>query len=336
MKTPAVFFVLLLCASVSPREAGAADAVVAADGSGQYKSVLDAIAAAPPTASAQKPWEIFVKAGTYAEVIYVQREKRFVRLVGENAATTKITASLAAKTLGADGKPLGTFRTATFHLDADDFTVENLTIENAAGAVGQALAIRVDGDRVVFRGCRFLGWQDTVLVNRGRQYFVDCHIVGATDFIFGGATAFFENCEIHCAGNGYVTAASTPLEQPYGFVFKRCRINGVSPEVKTYLGRPWRDHAAVTFVDTEMADVVRPVGWHNWSRPEREKTARYAEYGNTGPGAKREERVSWMRTLTAAEAEKLTPQEVLRGADGWNPKEPATAGAPHSASSPSP
>ncbi|HEX2854075.1 MAG TPA: pectinesterase family protein [Opitutaceae bacterium] len=321
MKIPGFFFAALMLISVSASAAGTPrppDATVAADGSGQFKTVLDAIVAAP-TASADRPWVIFVKAGTYAEVIYVQREKRFVRLVGENAVTTRITASLSAKMPGADGKPLGTFRTATLHLDADDFTVENLTIENAAGAVGQALALRVDGDRVVFRGCRFLGWQDTILANRGRQYFVNCHIAGATDFIFGGATAFFEACEIHCAGSGYITAASTPREQPYGFVFKRCRITAATPGVKTYLGRPWRDHAAVAFVETEMSDAVRPVGWQNWSRPEREKTARYSEFGNTGPGAAREERVGWMRPLSADEAKALTTREVLRGADDWNP-----------------
>lgn len=328
MRIPGFFLAALTLVSATPGTVHAADAIVAADGSGQYRNVLDAIAAAPPTASAGRPWEILVKAGTYAEVIYVQREKRHVRLVGENAATTKITASLSAKMLGADGKPLGTFRTATMHLDADDFTVENLTIENAAGAVGQALALRVDGDRVVFRGCRFLGWQDTILLNRGRQYFVDCHIAGATDFIFGGATGFFEACEIHCAGNGYITAASTPAEQPHGFVFKRCRITAPTPEVKTYLGRPWRDHAAVAFVETEMSDVVRPVGWHNWNQPAREKTARYSEFGSTGPGAKQEERVGWMRPLSAVEAEALTAREVLRGTDGWNPAASAPKTSP--------
>ena len=222
--------------------------------------------------------------------------------------------------LGPDGKIIGTFRTASTFIDADDFTAENLTFENSAGPVGQALAIRIEGDRVAFRNCRFLGWQDTILANRGRHYFEDCYIAGHVDFIFGGATAFFERCHIHCLRNGYITAASTPTEQPFGFVFSHCKITGEGPDVKTYLGRPWRAFASVIFLNTEMSDVVRPVGWHNWDKPDREKTSRYAEFKSTGPGAQKEARVSWSRQLSAAEARGITAEKVLRGADGWNPK----------------
>ena len=123
-----------------------------------------------------------------------------------------------------DGKPIGTFRTPSTTIDADDFTAENLTFENSAGPVGQALALRVDGDRAVFRNCRFLGHQDTILLNRGRQLFDRCYIEGTTDFIFGGATAWFEDCDIHCLKSSYITAAATPDFQPFGFVFHNCRI----------------------------------------------------------------------------------------------------------------
>ncbi len=172
------------------------------------------------------------------------------------------------------------------YVDADDFSAENLTIQNDAGPVGQALAIRVDGDRVVFRNCRFLGWQDTMLLDRGRQYIEDSFIAGHVDFIFGGATAFFERAHVHAWRDGYLTAASTPAEQPFGFVFANGQITGDSPNVKTYLGRPWRDFAQVTFLNTRMTDVIRPAGWHNWDRPERERTARFSEFGSTGPGAR--------------------------------------------------
>jgi len=117
-------------------------------------------------------------------MIYIQHEKRFVHLIGENAEKTVLTYDLNANLIGKDGKPIGTFRTPSTVVDADDFTAENLTFENSAGPVGQALAIRVDGDRVVFRNCRFLGWQDTILLNHGRQYFEDCYITGHVDFIF--------------------------------------------------------------------------------------------------------------------------------------------------------
>ena len=292
---------------------------VAADGSAKYRTVQEAVMAVP-AGTADSPVVIRIKPGTYRELVYVQREKRFFRLVGEDASKTVITFDLNANLKGLDGKPIGTFRTPTVQIDADDFEAENITFENSAGPVGQALAIRVDGDRAVFRNCRFLGWQDTMLLNRGRQFFEGCYIEGHVDFIFGAATAFFERCHIHALKDGYLTAASTPSDQPFGFVFSHCRVTSASPEVRTYLGRPWRAYSAVTFVDTEMSEVVRPEGWHNWNFPEREKTVRYAEYGSKGRGANSPARVVWARKLTKAEAKAITPQRVLSGVDGWNPK----------------
>jgi pectinesterase len=297
----------------------APDAVVAADGSGQYRSVQDAINAAPQLTSPAAPhWEIFVKAGTYHELVYVQREKRFISLVGEDAGKTVVAYDRFANQPGPDGKAIGTFHTPTVQIDADDFTVENLTLANTAGPVGQALALRVDGDRDVFRHCRLLGWQDTLLVNRGRHYFADCYIEGHVDFIFGGATDFFERCRIHCLRDGYITAASTPDSQPYGFVFADCQITG-APGVQTYLGRPWRDFAATVFLRTEMPDVVRPAGWNNWNKPQAEKTARYLEFASFGPGAKPTARVGWVKPAGSGAAASFTPAIVLAGVDGWNP-----------------
>lgn len=266
--------------------------------------------------SAARPWVIHVKPGIYKELIYVQQERRFIHLEGENAATTIITFNLHANLIGFDGKPIGTFRTPTAQIDGDGFAAENITFENSAGPVGQALALRVDGDRVGFKNCRFLGWQDTIFLNRGRQYFENCYIAGHVDFIFGAATAFFERCHIHVLKDGYITAASTPENQPYGFIFANCKITG-EPGVKTYLGRPWRGFAQTVFLNTEMSDVVRPAGWHNWTGPEREKTARYSEAGSTGAGANDAARVTWVRKLTAAEAQAITPGNVL---GDWNPK----------------
>ncbi len=311
---------LLISLTFCVGEVSAADATVAPNGDGQFKSVQDAINAAPQTTSRTRPWVIHIKPGVYKELIYVQREKRFITLVGDDAAKTILTYNLNANMLGPDGKIIGTFRTASTMIDADDFTAENLTFENSAGPVGQALAIRIEGDRVAFRNCRFLGWQDTILANRGRHYFQDCYIAGHVDFIFGGATAFFERCHIHCLRNGYITAASTPIEQPFGFVFSHCKITGETAEVKTYLGRPWRDFASVVYLNTEMSDVVRPVGWHNWDKPAREKTSRYAEYRSAGPGARKDARVSWARQLSATEARGITAEKVLGGADRWNPQ----------------
>jgi pectinesterase len=316
-------------ASPSPVVPPGFSATVAADGSGQFKSVQDAVNAAPQTTSASSPWIIRVAAGTYRERVYVQREKHFVRLVGEDPLRTTIAFDLFASMPGPDGKPVGTFHTPTVWIDADDFAVENLTIANTAGKKGQALALRVDGDRVTFRNCRFLGWQDTILVNRGRQYFARCAISGAVDFIFGGATAYFEDCEIRCLGDGYITAASTPAGQPYGFVFSNCRILGDLPSVSTYLGRPWRPFASTTFIATQMTDVIRPAGWHNWNKPDAEKTSRYAEYASSGTGAVLTSRVPWATTSAGPAPLGFTSANVLGGSDHWDP-----AAAPHASPNP--
>jgi len=290
---------------------------VALDGSGNFKTVQEAIMSVP-VGSPVKPVVIHIKPGIYKELIYIQHEKRFFRLVGEDADKTILTYDLQANMIGADKKPIGTFRTPSAVIDADDVSFENLTFENSAGPVGQALAIRVDGDRIAFRRCRFLGWQDTIFLNRGRQYFEDCYIAGHVDFIFGAATAWFERCRIHCLKNGYITAASTYDYQPFGFVFSHCKIDGEA-EVKTYLGRPWRDYSNVIYLDTEMSEVVRPEGWQNWNLPDREKTARYSEYNSSGPGANAKARVPWSHQLTGAQAKAITIKTVLSGADGWRP-----------------
>jgi pectinesterase len=320
---PIVFGLAVLSAAGSARAAvdapGAANASVAADGSGGYSTLQAAIAAAP-TATREKPWVIRVKAGTYRELVYVQREKRFLSIVGEDRERTIVTYDLHAAMTGKDGLPIGTFRTPTAVIDADDFTAENVTFENTAGPGAQALAIRVDGDRVAFRNCAFRGWQDTVFLNRGRHYFSDCFISGHVDFIFGGATAFFERCRILARGDGYVTAASTPEEQPHGFVFSGGTIDGETPSVRTYLGRPWRAFGSVAFLHTAMSEAVRPAGWHNWDQPSREKTVRYAEHGSHGPGAAGDARVAWARRLSSEEARGLTARSVLAGADGWSPE----------------
>lgn len=293
---------------------------VAADGSARFKSVQEAIMAVP-SGSRDNPVIIHVAPGTYHELIYVQREKRYFTLEGENATNTILSFNLYAGMTNAEGRPIGTFKTPSTTIDADDFSAKNLTFENAAGPVGQALAIRVDGDRARFDHCRFLGWQDTILLNRGRQYFDDCYICGHVDFIFGAATAWFEKCEIHALRNGYLTAASTPADTPFGFVFSHCRITG-EPGVRTFLGRPWRTYASTIYLNCQMSEVVRPEGWNDWKKPEAHTTARYAEFNSTGEGAKPADRPDWTRQLTEAEAKEITVEKVLGGADGWNPALP--------------
>lgn len=294
------------------------NAIVAADGTGDYTTIQAAIDAVPQNTRATARWVIAVRPGTYRERVYIQREKRFVHLVGDDPIRVVITYNLSAQQTGPDGLPIGTFRTPTVTVDADDFAAQNVTFENSAGPVGQALAIRVDGDRAVFRNCRFLGWQDTIFLNRGRQYFEDSLITGHIDFVFGGATAYFERTHVHVWRSGYITAASTPSESRVGFVFANGTITG-EPGATTYLGRPWRDFGQVTFLNTLMSQAVARAGWHNWERPEREKTARFSEFGSRGPGARENERVPWAKRLTPVEARALSATTVLGGSDGWNP-----------------
>jgi pectinesterase len=303
------------------------NAVVAPDGSGDFTTIQAAIDAVPQNTRADRRWVILLRPGTYRERVYIQREKRFLSLVGVDPARVVITYDLDATKPGPDGKPIGTFRTATVDVDADDFTAENVTFENAAGPVGQAVALRLDGDRSTFRNCRVLGWQDSLLLNRGRHYFERSLIAGHVDFVFGGATAYFDRCRLHCWRSGYITAASTPKEVPYGFVFANARITG-APGVATYLGRPWRDFASVIWIDTDMSEVVRREGWHNWDRPERERTARFREFGSRGPGASPSARAPWTRLLSRAEASAASVTRVLAGSDGWDPRKAPSHASP--------
>ncbi len=293
---------------------------VAADGSAQFTSVQSAIMSVP-MGTRENPVVIHIAPGTYQELIYIQREKRFFKLVGQNPTNTVLSFNLYAGITNSEGKPIGTFKTPSTTIDADDFTAANITFENSAGPVGQALAIRVDGDRAAFRNCRFLGWQDTILINRGRQYFEDCYLEGHVDFIFGAATAWFEKCHIHCLRDGYLTAASTPVDVPFGYVFNRCQITG-EPGVKSFLGRPWRIYASTIFLNCDMSAVIKPEGWNDWKKPEAHPTARYAEFNSTGAGASPTSRPDWTKQLSADDAKKITVEKVLGGNDGWNPTIP--------------
>ncbi len=295
------------------------DFVVAKDGSGNFSTIQEAVTACRDYA--ERDYAIFVKNGVYEEKLVIPSWKRRITIVGENVDSTIVTFGDYAAKLDSAGKPLGTFRTHTCLISGSDITIENITFINSAGQVGQAVAVHVDGDRCMFRRCRLLGNQDTLFDagEHARQYFVECYIEGTTDFIFGPSTAVFDRCVIRSKKDSYVTAASTPEKQKYGFVFLNCRLICDTGITKVYLGRPWRLHAYTAFVRCELGRHILPGGWHNWNKPEAEHTARYCEYENFGPGASPASRVSWSRQLTREEAEGLTAREVLAGCDGWNP-----------------
>ncbi|MEF3304450.1 pectinesterase family protein [Paenibacillus sp. GYB003] len=293
--------------------------VVARDGSGQFTTVQEAVDRLPDYS--ETPVTISIKNGVYREKLVVPQSKTNVRFVGESRDGTVLVNSDNAHTPGDDGQPLGTFRSASVFVYGDRFAAERLTIQNDSGqGTGQAVAAFVQSDKAVFRDVTFLGYQDTLYTAEGRQYYENCRIEGDVDFIFGAATAVFDRCVIHSKRSGsYLTAASTPPERRFGYVFLDCRITG-DPGVKdVYLGRPWRPHASVAFIRTWMDGLVIPAGWHNWRDPEREKTARYAEYDSRGPGAAPQARVGWSRQLSEREAAEYDAGAVLGGDDGWRP-----------------
>jgi len=214
---------------------------------------------------------------------------------------------------------LGTFRSFTVRVDANDITFKNLTIENNAARLGQAVALHTQGDRLQFVNCRFLGNQDTIYTGmpRTRLLFDGCYIEGTTDFIFGPSTAWFENCTIYCKINSYITAASTPQDVAYGYVFNNCTITAAPEATKVYLGRPWRDYGYTLFMNCQLPKSIRPEGWHHWQK-EREQTARYLEYNNRGEGAATGQRVAWSRQLTKKEAQQITRERVFNLSSNWS------------------
>jgi pectinesterase len=282
---------------------------VSQDGSGDYTSVQSAIDACKSFPDQRVT--IFVKNGTYNEKVVVPACNTRLSIIGENAEKTIITFGDYFSKINRGRN--STFYTYTLLVIADDFYAENITIENSAGSVGQAIALYVAGDRCVFRNCRILGNQDTLFTDglNSRQFFDNCYIEGTTDFIFGGATVLFSKCTIQSKSNSYVTAASTPQGKLYGYVFLDCRLTAADGVQKVYLGRPWRDYARVVFIKCELGVQIQPAGWSNWQGTARDKTAHFAEYGNTGPGSDISQRISWSHQLSKKEAQQYSIKNIL-------------------------
>lgn len=301
--------------AAEPTPQGEKTITVAADGSGDFRRIQDAIAAVPDNNADRTT--IRIKPGVYYGQFYLPRSKQNVTLLGEDRDTTILSYGLNVYDPIPTGVSKGTNGCGLVPRGSG-FVARNLTIRNTSGDHGQAMAVRNEADRSVFDNCRLEGWQDTLLTHSGRQYYKDCYIEGRVDFIYGGAAAVFENCEIRSKSGGYVTAASTPETQPYGYVFLHCRLTSTD-NVPTYLGRPWRPFAYVAYINCEMGSHIRPEGWHNWGKPDNEKTARYFEFNSTGPGANPDKRVPWSRQITKEQADAITVPAVLRGQDGWDP-----------------
>ena len=284
---------------------------------------------------------IEIAPGTYHERVIITQNHTNITLIGKGKSPEDvvITNSLNAKQAG------GTFFTETVEINGNGFEADNLTFENNAGNTGQAVAVADRADRSIFKHCRFLGHQDTLFADYGRQYYVDSYIEGGVDFIFGNATVVFDRTELHANGPGYLTAQSrTAPDQTTGYVILHSKVTSsidhtaqpvssntsfagaksiASAKGTTGLGRPWRPYSRVVYINTELPADLNPAGWNNWNNPANEKTAYYAESNSTGPGASPATRVPWSHQLTPAETKKYLPETFLRGSDDWRPSEEA-------------
>ncbi|WP_316802547.1 pectinesterase family protein [Pedobacter nototheniae] len=325
-----LLFLFLVASTVAAQNISyPAEITVAQDGSGNYKSIQEAINSIRDLG--EKEIKIYIKNGTYNEKIVIPSWKTNMALIGESAENTIISYDDYSGKINPAGKDIfgkekiTTYTSYTMLVEADDVTLENLTIANTAGKVGQAVALHTEGDRFTVKNCKILGYQDTLFAatENSRQYYQDCFIEGTTDFIFGKATVIFQNCTIKSLADSYITAAATSSRQPFGFVFFNCKLIADASVKKVFLGRPWRPYAKTVFIKCELGAHITSQGWNPWKGdamfPDKEKTALYAEYKNMGAGANQKLRAEWAKQLTDQEFKSYTFLNILGGSDGWNP-----------------
>lgn len=296
---------------------GYAMMIVAQDGSGDFKTIQEAFNTIPPD---NEKWiTIYIRNGTYKEKLLLDSTKKFVTLIGEDKFKTILTYNDHTGKLSTSGDTISTRTSWSFKILADDFTAKNITFQNDAGfTAGQAVAVESDGDKAIFKNCRFIGNQDVLFTNseKSRQYYENCYIEGTTDFIFGASTVWFEKCHLHSKKNSHVTAASTPKEREFGYIFNECILTGDTSLHNVSLGRPWRPYAHVVYMNCFIGAHIKPEGWSNWNNTDNYKTTRYSEYKNYGPSSDPTKRIDWSKQLRDEEVKKYTIVNVL---EGWNP-----------------
>ncbi|CAL0315441.1 unnamed protein product [Lupinus luteus] len=298
-----------------------ADVVVAEDGSGDFKTVSAAVAAAPE--KSKKRFVIRIKAGVYRENVEVGKKKTNIMFLGDSRTNTIITGTRNV----IDGST--TFHSATVAIVGEQFLARDITFENTAGpSKHQAVALRVGADFSAFYNCDILAYQDTLYVHKNRQFFINCLIAGTVDFIFGNSAVVFQDCDIHArlpdSGQKNMVTAQGRVDpnQNTGIVIQKCRIGAtqdldpVKKNFPTYLGRPWKEYSRTVIMQTTISDVIEPVGWHEWNGNFALDTLVYREYQNTGPGAGTSNRVAWkgFKVITSdAEARAFTTESFIAG-----------------------
>jgi len=323
MKTIALFLFFLISLTLHAQQAAKnrvylKEITVAQDGSGNFTTIQAAVNSVRDLGQWQVT--IFIKKGIYHEKLVIPSWKTNIHLKGEDKENTVITNN------DYSGKAqFSTYTSYTVLVQGNDFIAENLTIENNAGRVGQAVALHIEGDRSSMLNCRILGNQDTLYAasEGSRQYYQGCYIEGTTDFIFGEATAVFQDCTIKSLSNSYITAAATSPRQAFGFVLLNCKLIADARVSKVYLGRPWRPYAKTAYLNCVLGNHILPEGWNPWKGDamfkDKEKTAYYAEYNNSGLGAAANSRVAWSKQLSRKEAKQYTLKNILGGTDNWSP-----------------
>jgi pectinesterase len=298
---------------------------VAQDGSGTFKTIQEAVNSFRD--HMQVRVTLYIKNGIYAEKLVIPSWKPNIHIIGESKEGVIITGDDFSGKAFSGGKDwtgnekYSTYTSYTVFVDAPDTILENLTIRNTAGRVGQAVALHVDGDRFVCKNCALLGNQDTLYAaaEGSRQYYENCFVEGTTDFIFGKSISVFQSCTIKSLSDSFITAAATPDYQPYGFVFLNCKLIADDAAKKVYLGRPWRPKAKTIFIRTNMGSHILPAGWDNWGNATNEQTVLYAEYGSIGPGGDSSKRVAWSKQLSAKDAQRYTLTAIFSGKSPWLP-----------------
>ncbi len=286
--------------------------VVAKTGNADFRTVQEALNAIKPRSVKDEGWTVvLVKSGVYKEKVVLPYDRNFVKIIGESPESTVISWNDHTGKV-VDGDTINTYSSYTFSIRGNHVIVANLTIENTAGRVGQAVACETQGDCIAFYNCRIISDQDTFFTKGAvaRVYVKNCFISGTTDFIFGPSIAVFDSCEIFCKKNSYITAASTTENNTFGYVFRDCRITADTSVSKIYLGRPWRSFAKTVFLHCELDLPIRPEGWHHWI-PERERTAYYAEYQCYGKGSDTSKRVHWSHQLSDKESAIYTLENIF-------------------------
>jgi pectinesterase len=288
----------------------------AADNTSSFATIQFAMDHAPQPGPGGRLF-VHIAPGNYAERVMVTENRPRTTFLGDpqDPSQVVITASQNAASAG------GTFFSATVDVEAPQFEADGITFANTAGNTGQAVAIVVRSDKAIFKHCRFLGDQDTLFADFGRQYYTQSFITGGVDFIFGNASAVFDNVEIHEQRPAYLTAQSrTAADQSTGYVITNSRVTAEDLHGKNfYLGRPWRPFARVIVINTSLPAELSPQGWSPWRAGETPTQTFYAEYNNSGPGAPSSARVVWSRQLSARDAQQFAPVNFLRGSDNWNP-----------------